>query len=268
MSQHPMKIKLYQVDAFTDTVFHGNPAAVCILDDWLDDRLMQQIAMENNLSETAFAVQKNKQFHIRWFTPETEVTLCGHATLATAHVLFTHYHYPGNEITFKSRQRGILKVRKEADALTLNFPADNIKKTTPPPGLIKSLGKKPQEVWKGKTDYLLVYKTEKDIRTITPNYHLLTLVKARGTIITAPGTTTDFVSRFFAPQVGINEDPATGSAHTILIPYWAEHLNKKELTAIQLSKRQGQLNCRLENNRVSISGKATTYLEGEIINLS
>lgn len=263
-----MRIKLYQVDAFTDTIFHGNPAAVCILEEWLDEPLMQHIAMENNLSETAFIVQKNNQFHIRWFTPETEVTLCGHATLATAHVLFTHYHYPKKEIIFKSRHHGILKVRKEADFLTLDFPADTIKKATPPHGLIKSIGKEPQEVWKGKTDYLLVYETEKDIRTISPDYYLLSQVKARGTIITAPGDTTDFVSRFFAPQVGINEDPVTGSAHTILIPYWAKKLNKNELSAKQLSKRQGLLNCRLETNRVSISGKAKTYLEGEIINLS
>ncbi len=263
-----MRIKLYQVDAFTDTLFHGNPAAVCILDDWLDEPLMQHIAMENNLSETAFSVQKDNHFHIRWFTPETEVTLCGHATLATAHVLFSHYHYPKKEIIFKSRHSGILKVRKEADFLTLDFPADTIKKATPPLGLIKAIGKKPLEVWKGKTDYLLVYETETDIRTISPDYHLLSQVKVRGTIITAPGDTVDFVSRFFAPQVGINEDPVTGSAHTTLVPYWAKKLNKNKLSARQLSKRQGLLNCRLETNRVCISGKAKTYFKGEIINLS
>jgi PhzF family phenazine biosynthesis protein len=260
-----MKIKLYQVDAFTDTLFRGNPAAVCILDDWLDDDLMQKIAMENNLSETAFVVRKNNQFHIRWFTPKKEVTLCGHGTLATSHVLFTHYHHPTNEIIFKSRHSGILKVRKEANYLTLDFPAGTLKKATPPPGLIKSIGKKPQEVWKGKTDYLLVYKTEKDIRTISPNYHLLSQVKTRGIIITAPGKTSDFVSRFFAPQVGVNEDPVTGSAHTILIPYWTKKLKKKQLTAKQLSKRQGFLKCKLINKRVHISGKAKTFLQGEII---
>jgi PhzF family phenazine biosynthesis protein len=250
-----MKIKLYQVDAFTDTLFHGNPAAVCILDDWLDEALMQHIALENNLSETAFAVRENNHFHIRWFTPVTEVNLCGHATLATAHVLFTQYHHPSNEIIFKSRHSGVLTVRKEGRYLTLDFPADTIKKATPPPGLIKSIGKKPQEVWKGKADYLLVYKNEQDIRTISPNFHLLSQIKARGTIITAPGKTSDFVSRFFAPQLGINEDPVTGSAHTTLIPYWATKLNKKELSARQLSQRQGTLHCRLENNRVAISGK-------------
>jgi len=265
---YAMSIRLYQVDAFTDSVFHGNPAAVCILDDWPEEKLMQQIAMENNLSETAFTVEKNNQFHIRWFTPETEVTLCGHATLATAHVLFTHYHYPHNEILFRSKHHGILTVRKEGTYLTLDFPADRINKAIPPPGLVKSIGKKPLDIWKGKTDYLFVYKTENDIQTITPNYHLLKLVNARGTIITAPGKTCDFVSRFFAPQVGINEDPVSGSAHTTLIPYWAERLDKKELSARQLSQRQGTLHCRLDNNRVAICGKAKTYLVGEIINLS
>jgi PhzF family phenazine biosynthesis protein len=264
LKEHGMKIKIYQVDTFTDTLFHGNPAAVCILDDWLDEPLMQHIAMENNLSETAFVVQKHNCFHIRWFTPETEVTLCGHATLATAHVLFTHYHYPKKEIIFQSTHSGILKVRKETDSLTLDFPADTIIKATPPPGLIKSIGKKPIEIWKGKTDYLLVYKTEKDIHAISPNYQLLSQVKARGIIITAPGKTSDFVSRFFAPTVGINEDPVTGSAHTTLVPYWTKKLKKKHLTATQLSKRQGQLKGTSDKTRVYLSGKATTYLQGEI----
>lgn len=263
-----MSITLYQVDAFTDTVFHGNPAAVCILDHELDKTLMQQIALENNLSETAFAVKKDDHYDIRWFTPATEVELCGHATLATAHVLFNHLRYPNDEIRFKSRHRGILTVRKEGPLLTLDFPADHIKRATPPHGLIKSIGKKPQEIWKGKTDYLLIYKTEQEVQRISPNYHLLSEVNARGVIITAPGKTCDFVSRFFAPKVGINEDPVTGSAHTTLVPYWAKQLQKKKLSAKQLSKRQGILTCRLENNRVYIAGKATTYLVGDIIALS
>jgi PhzF family phenazine biosynthesis protein len=261
-------IPLYQVDAFTDTVFHGNPAAVCILTDWLEDTLLQHIAMENNLSETAFVVQHNNQFHIRWFTPAQEVSLCGHATLASAHVLFTQYHYPKQEIIFHSRHHGPLKVRQHQDLLTLDFPVDTLHKATPPAGLIKSIGKKPQEIWKGNTDYLLVYPNERDIRAISPNYHLLTGVNARGIIITAPGMICDFVSRFFAPQVGINEDPVTGSAHTTLVPYWATRLKKKELTAQQLSPRQGSLTCRLENDRVLISGHARTYLKGHIITLS
>ncbi len=259
-----MKITLYQVDAFTDTLFHGNPAGVIILDHPLDKHLMQHIAMENNLSETAFAVKNADYYDIRWFTPATEVDLCGHATLATAHVLFTHLHHPTKEICFKSRHHGILKVRKEGAVLTLDFPADTIRKATPPQGLIRSIGSKPTEIWKGKTDYLLVYPTEQDIRDMTPDFALLKNVEVRGTIITAPGKKTDFVSRFFAPKVGVNEDPVTGSAHTTLTRYWAQRLNKKELTATQLSKRQGSLRCRLVNDRVHISGKATTYLIGEL----
>lgn len=259
-----MTLTLYQVDAFTDSLFHGNPAGVIILQHPLDKTLMQRIAMENNLSETAFAVKKDSYYDIRWFTPAAEVDLCGHATLATAHVLFTHLHQPTKEICFKSRHRGILKVRKEGTLLTLDFPADTIRKATPPQGLIRSIGKKPAEIWKGKTDYLLTYPTEQDIRDMTPDFLLLKNVQVRGTIITAPGTKTDFVSRFFAPKVGVNEDPVTGSAHTTLTPYWAQRLNKNELTAKQLSKRQGNLRCKLMNDRVYISGKATTYFIGEL----
>jgi len=262
-----MTLTLYQVDAFTDTLFHGNPAGVIILDHQLEKHLMQRIAMENNLSETAFAVKKDDQYDIRWFTPTTEVDLCGHATLATAHVLFTHLHHPTTEICFKSRHHGILKVRKEGTYLTLDFPADTIRKAPPPKGLIESIGKKPTEIWKGTTDHLLVYNTEQDIKDMTPDFTLLRDVQVRGTIITAPGKKTDFVSRFFAPKVGVNEDPVTGAAHTTLIPYWAHRLNKKELTAMQLSKRQGYLRCKLVNDRVHISGKAKTYLLGELINL-
>jgi PhzF family phenazine biosynthesis protein len=259
-----MNIPFYQVDAFTDTLFHGNPAGVCILDTWLNKNLMQRIAMENNLSETAFVVQQNDVYHIRWFTPETEVDLCGHATLATAHVLFTHLHYPYKEIRFKTQHHGTVTVRKDADYLILNFPTDHLKKATPPPGLITSIGKKPHEILKGTTDYLLVYTTENDIRNITPDFSALSQVNARGIIITAPGFHCDFVSRFFAPTVGINEDPVTGSAHTTLIPYWAQRLHKTTLTAQQLSKRHGTLHCKLENDRVAIAGKATTYLIGNL----
>lgn len=262
-----MIIKLYQVDAFTDSLFHGNPAGVCILETWLDKKTMQNIAMENNLSETAFTVKNDDQYDIRWFTPATEVDLCGHATLATAHVLFTHHHYPDKEIRFKTVHRGTLKVRKDAEYLTMDFPADPPKKATPPQGLVKSIGKKPQEIWKGITDYLLVYKTEDDICSITPNFHLLSRVNASGIIVTAPGDHCDFVSRFFAPTVGVNEDPVTGSSHTTLIPYWAQRLQKTTLSAQQLSKRHGVLHCRLENNRVKISGNATTYFIGDIVNL-
>ncbi|MBN1861037.1 MAG: PhzF family phenazine biosynthesis protein [Candidatus Thermoplasmatota archaeon] len=263
-----MTIRLYQVDAFTSTVFHGNPAAVCILEKWLDEYTMQHIAMENNLSETAFAIKNDDHYDIRWFTPTTEVDLCGHATLATAHVLFTHLQYHGDEIRFITRDRGVLKVRKEKNILTMDFPADHIATAPPPKGLITSIGKKPQEIWKGKTDYLLVYPTEHDIQMITPNFDKLSKVNARGIIITAPGNACDFVSRFFAPTVGINEDPVTGSAHTTLTPYWATRLHKTELFAQQLSKRHGTLNCTIHDDRVIISGNATTYLIADILNLS
>jgi PhzF family phenazine biosynthesis protein len=262
-----MTLTIYQVDAFTNTLFHGNPAGVIILDRPLEKHLMQHIAMENNLSETAFAVKKDGYYDIRWFTPATEVDLCGHATLATAHVLFTHLHHPTNEVCFKSRHRGFLRVRRDGAYLTLDFPADTIRKTTSPKGLLESIGKKPNGVWRGTTDYLLVYATEQDIRDITPDFTLLRNISVRGTIITAPGEKTDFVSRFFAPKVGVNEDPVTGSAHTLLIPYWARRLNKKRMTATQLSRRQGNLRCTLVDDRVHISGKAITYLLGELPNL-
>ena len=171
-----MKIPLYQVDAFTDELFHGNPAAICFLDEWLDDILMQKIAMENNLSETAFVVKKNDQFHIRWFTPVAEVALCGHATLAAAHILFTQYGYKKNVIIFKSIHSGILKVRKDREYLMLDFPAQKIKKAIPPDKLIEGIGKEPIEVYKGKTDYLLVYQNEKEIQTISPDFDALSTI--------------------------------------------------------------------------------------------
>lgn len=262
-----MKRALYQVDAFTDELFHGNPAAICILDEWLDDTVMQKIAMENNLSETAFVVKKNDRFEIRWFTPVAEVALCGHATLASAHIIFNEFDYKKNVIIFNSIHSGILKVRKEGKYLTLDFPAQKIKKAIPPDKLIEGIGKEPIEVYKGKTDYLLVYQNEKEIQTISPDFTTLSKIKIRGVIVTAKGDCYDFVSRFFAPQLGVNEDPVTGSAHTILIPYWRKKLNKNELEAKQLSTRQGILKCRKNKDRVYISGKAITYLKGEIINL-
>jgi PhzF family phenazine biosynthesis protein len=261
-----MKIALYQVDAFTDELFHGNPAAICFLEEWLDDNLMQKIAMENNLSETAFVVKKNNQFHIRWFTPVDEVVLCGHATLATAHIIFNQYHYKKNVIIFNSIHSGILKVRKEGKYLTLDFPVQKIKKVIPSDRLIKGIGKEPIEVYKGKTDYLLVYQNEKEVQTISPDFNVLSNMNLRGVIVTAKGDYYDFVSRFFAPKLGVNEDPVTGSSHTMLIPYWGKKLKKDKLEAKQLSLRQGILKCRMNKDRVYISGKAITYLKGEILN--
>lgn len=259
-----MRIKLYQVDAFTNRVFGGNPAAVCIIDEWLDDVLMQQIAAENNLSETAFAVKLDAFYEIRWFTPNSEVDLCGHATLATAHVLFEHYHFPGEKIIFQSMTRGELAVLREGEFLTLDFPADPPEKIDDPQKLIDAIGKPPLESYRGSSDYMLIYDTQKDIEEISPNFALLAEVDLRGIIVTAPGIDTDFVSRFFAPKLEINEDPVTGSAHTTLTPFWSERLGKKAMTAHQLSRRKGDLQCKLLDSRVHITGRAVTYLVGEI----
>lgn len=258
-----MRIKFYQVDAFTDKLFGGNPAGVCPLDDWLPDDVMQNIAFENNLAETAFFVINGSDFELRWFTPVAEVDLCGHATLAASHVLFNHLDYNRDKIIFHSRS-GELRVSKSDDKLVLNFPVDVVKKIEAPEGLVNAIGKKPVEAFKGKTDYLFVYQTQKEIEEIHPDFDLIMKSKARGVIITAKGDNVDFVSRFFAPEVGVNEDPVTGSAHTTLTPYWAVKLGKKELSAMQLSKRQGKLNCKLINDRVEIAGHAVTYLEGSI----
>ncbi|MBI4929125.1 MAG: PhzF family phenazine biosynthesis protein [Bacteroidetes bacterium] len=258
-----MKIKIYQVDAFTNHLFGGNPAAICPLDEWLADEMMQNIAHENNLAETAFFVKKENGFHIRWFTPNTEVDLCGHATLATAHVIFLEQPISGNEITFDSRS-GKLTVRKENNLLTLNFPADKMEKTNLSQQLIVALGTTPLEVYKGKTDYMLVYDTQEQIERIRPDFRKLGELEARGVIVTAKGKTCDFVSRFFAPKCGIDEDPVTGSAHTSLTPYWSAKLGKTELSALQLSKRKGYLKCKLLGGRVEIAGEAKLYLRGEI----
>jgi PhzF family phenazine biosynthesis protein len=258
-----MRIKFYQVDSFTDKLFGGNPAGVCPLEDWLPENVMQNIASENNLAETAFFVLNGTDYELRWFTPVSEVDLCGHATLASAHVLFEHLAYIKDKIVFHSRS-GELTVRKDDDKLVLNFPADIFKKVEAPEDLINGIGKKPVETYKGKTDYLLVYPSQKDIEEINPDFGLIMKSKARGVIVTAKGNDVDFVSRFFAPEVGINEDPVTGSAHTTLTPYWAGKLGKAELSALQISKRRGKLNCRLIKDRVEIAGNAVTYLEGYI----
>ncbi len=258
-----MKIKLYQIDAFTDKIFGGNPAAVCPIDQWLPDDLMQQIAMENNLAETAFFIRKGERFEIRWFTPEIEVELCGHATLAAAFVIFNLLHFSGSVIALDSRS-GLLRVRKSRDLLTLDFPADKFSKASAPEGLVEALGLAPLEIYKGRTDYMLVYTNAGQIEGLKPNMLKIAEVHARGIIVTAPGSDVDFVSRFFAPQSGISEDPVTGSAHTTLTPYWANRLGRSELTARQLSKRGGWLRCHLAGDRVEISGQARAYMTGEI----
>jgi len=258
-----MKIKLFQIDAFTDEIFGGNPAAVCPLDDWLPEEVMQRIAMENNQAETAFFIRDRKRFHIRWFTPAIEVDLCGHATLAAAYVLFQLEHFAEPTIEFNSRS-GLLRVTKEGDFLTLDFPADPPLKISPPDNLIAGIGSWPIEIYKGKSDYMLVYATAEEIESIKPDMGVIAAVPARGIIVTAPGKDVDFVSRFFAPQSGIPEDPVTGSAHTTLTPYWANRLGRISLSARQLSKRAGSLKCTLAGARVKISGQARVYLTGEI----
>jgi len=259
-----MIIPIYQVDAFTDQLFSGNPAAVCPLDFWPADDVLQNIASENNLSETAFFKKKDKIFEIRWFTPVAEVELCGHATLATAHVLFNHLKYKGDHLIFESAFSGKLEVYRKGEYLTLDFPSDHLEPAIPPDHLFKSLGRKPLEIWKGKTDYLLYYPSQEDIEEISPDFNLLKKVLARGIIVTAPGYECDFVSRFFAPFVGVNEDPVTGSAHTSLVPFWAHRLNQLEFEARQLSARGGFLKCQLRGERVLISGQACTYMTGNV----
>ena len=257
-----MKINIYQIDAFTDELFKGNPAAVCPLKEWLPDRTMQQIAFENNLSETAFFVPEGDSFRIRWFTPATEVDLCGHATLASAHVIFNHLSHKTGKIKFNSKS-GPLFVSKSGNLIALNFPAADLCKVNPPLELVRALGKEPVETYKA-TDYLVLLDSQADIIKVSPDFNLLRIFETRGVIITALGDTADFVSRFFAPGAGIDEDPVTGSSHTMLIPFWAQRLGKTEMIAQQLSRRSGTLYCRMLNDRVEISGKAITYMTGTI----
>ena len=257
-----MKLKIYQVDAFTENNFGGNPAAVIPLDTWLSDQTMQLIAEENNLSETAFFVPEGRYYHIRWFTPNSEVELCGHATLAAAFVIFNYLIDSITEITFKSLS-GLLSVKKLNNILTLDFPSQSPKICNIPKRLVEGLGKKPESCLSNE-DYLAIYKSENDILNISPDFEILKKLDLRGVIITAPGKKYDFVSRAFYPKYGILEDPVTGSAHTQLIPYWADIFGKLKLNAKQISKRSGELLCEKKGDRVLISGYAKIYMIGEI----
>lgn len=259
-----MKIDIYKVDAFTDKLFGGNPAGVCIINEWLSDELMQNIAAENNLSETAFIIAKEDAYQIRWFTPTLEVDLCGHATLASAFVLFEFIEKECDEIIFLSPRSGLLKVFKEDQKLFLDFPTDELISDENFAEIEKTIGVVPSEIYLGKTDYIAVLESQKAIVDVTPNFTEISKLKARGLIITARGESVDFVSRFFAPQSGVDEDPVTGSAHTSLIPLWSKKLGKENLTAAQLSKRGGSLECRYKGDRCFIGGNATLYLKGEI----
>lgn len=258
------KIKFFQVDAFTSCLFGGNPAAVCLPDEWPDDALMQSVAAENNLAETAFVVRSGNHFDIRWFTPTVEVDLCGHATLASAYVIFNHCDFHGGEIIFNSCRSGELKVSRSGKKLFLDFPADDFSRCDHLPAIEKGLGLVPLEVYKGKTDYMAVFGSEAEVRGIRPDFDTIAKIEARGLIVTAPGDDVDFVSRFFGPQSGVNEDPVTGSAHTTLIPYWSGKLGKTTLHAKQISARGGSLECRYLPPRVIIGGEAQLYAEGYI----
>ncbi len=258
-----MKLEIYQVDAFTKKIFAGNPAAVCPLDEWIDAELMQRIALENNLSETAFFVKKDVVYEVRWFTPTFEIDLCGHATLASAFVIFEILKAEESLVKFHSHKSGELLVEKNGDRLILDFPSRPVSTVEIPEGLVEAIGKQPQEVFKAR-DYFLVYENEREILDIKPDFSKLLELDAHGFIVTAKGDSADFVSRFFAPEVGVFEDPVTGSAHCNLIPYWAEKLGRTEMFARQMSQRGGELFCELKGDRVKIGGNAVLYLKGEI----
>jgi PhzF family phenazine biosynthesis protein len=257
-----MRIPLYQIDAFAGSVFTGNPAAVCPLDSWISDDLMQVIAMENNLSETAFFVPDGEHYHLRWFTPACEVELCGHATLASAYLVLTRLA-PGRDDVLFNTLSGPLTVTREGDLLAMDFPARPAQPTEPCPGLLEALGGSPIAVL-ATQNYLVVYGSEEDVATLTPDMGGLKAVDRMAVNVTAPGTDCDFVSRYFAPRKGIDEDPVTGSAHCTLVPYWVERLGKAEFHARQVSQRGGELFCRARGDRVTVAGRAVLYMEGEI----
>jgi len=256
------EIKFYQVDAFSGNVFGGNPAGVCPLAAELPDETMQKIAAENNLPETAFIFTREGRLHIRWFTPETEVDLCGHATLGSAHVMFHHEGFTGQILEFQSKS-GALRVKNKGDILELDFPVSQHEPCAEPEGLADALGCKPSEVY-ASADYMAVFENEQDVINMKPDFAALKKLPLRGVIVTAKGSSCDFVSRFFAPNIGIDEDPVTGSAHCLLTPYWTERLNKKLLTARQVSNRGGLLFCTLDYDRVLIAGRCADYLKGTI----
>ena len=257
-----MKLSVYYVDAFTDKLFSGNPAAV-IFSDIKDADLMQNIASENNLSETAFIIKVDDQYHIRWFAPSCEIDLCGHATLASAYVYFNFINPGSTEFEVHSTKNGTLKVILKNDLLFLDFPKDSIAPVNEN-SVEKIIGNKPLEIYQGRDDILAIVSSEKIIRDLKIDFDLLKKINVRGLIVSAQGENCDFVSRCFFPGTGVNEDPVTGSAHTTLTPYWSKKLNKKRLSAIQLSKRGGFLRCEDKDKRIIIGGKAVLYLKGEI----
>lgn len=258
-----MKLPIYQLDAFTDKVFGGNPAAVVPLESWLDDAVLQKIAEENNLSETAFFVPQIGGFGLRWFTPVSEVDLCGHATLASAYVLFEILGFEGEAIVFETKSGKLTVTRETNGMLLMDFPLEPTSACEAPKELTDALGITPLETFAG-TDYMVVLDDEEQLRTLQPDFVLLSKLERRGVIVTAKGDSCDFVSRFFAPKLGIDEDPVTGSAHCALAPYWAKRLGRTMLNAKQLSKRGGEIRCALMGSRVILKGYAAKYMTGEI----
>jgi PhzF family phenazine biosynthesis protein len=260
-----MNLQIFQVDAFTKKPLGGNPAAVCPLDEWLSDETMLKIAAENNLSETAFFVKKDDFYEIRWFTPTVEIDLCGHATLATSFVIFNCLKLEEREIKFYSARSGHLSVEKQDDLLILNFPKYDLNELEILLDLADAVGKTPEKMWETQGNMaLLLFETEEDIKSLQPDMSALSKQAFDEIIVTAKGVDSDFVSRLFAPRIGIPEDPVTGATHCSLIPYWAEKLGKQKLYARQLSARGGELFCELNGDRVRIGGNAALYLKGEI----
>ena len=260
-----MKLKIFQVDAFASEPFAGNPAAVVPLDEWLPAATMLKIAAENNLSETAFFVKEGDRYHVRWFTPTVEVNLCGHATLATSHVIFNELKLEDAFVPFHSDRSGQLGVEKYGDKLVLDFPAYPMEEIEHSDELAQAVGEVPTKVWESQGNMVFLrVESESKVRELEPDMHALAKLKYDEVIVTAPGDDSDFASRMFAPRIGIPEDPVTGAIHCSLIPYWAELLGKTELFARQVSKRGGELYCELNGDRVKIGGNAVTYLRGEI----
>lgn len=257
-----MDIQFFQIDAFTDRVFAGNPAGVCFLNRWLEDPILRSIAAENNLSETAFLIPADNQYELRWFTPKVEVDLCGHGTLASAHAVFEYVRPQARQVDFQTKS-GMLSVQRRDDLLLMDFPARRPEPCLPPARLAEILGVPPVQTLRSR-DLLVVYEEEEQIRRLTPDMEKLAALDYFAVIVSAPGKNSDFVSRFFAPKVGVPEDPVTGSSHCTLIPYWSERLGKKQLHALQLSERGGELFCLDQGDRVSIGGRAVTYLSGTI----
>jgi predicted PhzF superfamily epimerase YddE/YHI9 len=253
---------MYHIDAFTDRVFGGNPAAVVLLDDWLPDSVLAAIAAENNLPETAFVIARGEVMPLRWLTPTVEVDLCGHATLAAAHVILNHVRPAAASVTFSTRS-GNLMVTRDRDMLSMDFPARPGQPIEITGDLCSALGERPSEVYLAR-DLLAIYADESRIRKFQPDFRRIESLPAFALIISAPGDTADYVYRFFAPCQGIPEDPATGSANCTLVPYWTNRLGKPDLTANQLSARGGALRCSLRGERVLIAGRTVEYLQGEI----